>query len=113
MILTSYLPVSFIKNMERCKRVSSRLRRTRYQLLSHSPETQPDRLIIGAAGRFFLLTLDNVFARYPFHLGRSRQIERGLSALIYGKQERLDQLHHQGGRAGHTVYKITGNDTRM
>src|SRR6266581_2958186 len=95
------------------KRVSALLRRTSHQLLSHFPETQSDRLIVGAAGRFFLLTLRKVFASYPFHLGRSRQVERGLSALLNREQERLEQLHSPGGRADHPRRKITGSDTRM
>src|SRR2546421_12836767 len=92
---------------------SALLRRTSYQLLSHFPQTRTDRLIVRAAGRLFLLALHKVFARHPFHLGRSRQVERGLSALLDREQERLEHLHRQGGRAVHPVPKITGSDPRM
>ncbi len=59
------------------------------------------------------MTLHKVFAIHPLHLGRSRQVERGLSALLGREQERLGQLHRPGGRADHPRRKISGSDTWM
>src|SRR6266699_1390112 len=94
-------------------RVSGLPRRRSHELLSHFPQTRSDRLIVGAAGRWLLLTLHKVFASHLIHLGRSCQVERGLSTLLCCEQEWLEQLLRPGGRADHPRRKITGRDPRM
>src|SRR5437764_5029951 len=101
------------KMAEIVKSVSGLLPRRSHELLSHFPQTRSDRLIVGAAGRWFLLTLHKVFASHLIHLGRSRQVERGLSTLLCCEQERLEQLYRPGGRTDHPVGKIRGRDPRM
>src|SRR5579859_5686897 len=72
---------------------------TRHQLLTDPPEMLCKFLIVRASGGPFLLLLHKVFAAHSFQLGRGRQVELILRALLDRDHERAQKLYHPGHHA--------------